>query len=52
MGRGASVIVSTTRVTMAGFPIMLHWARIPFWVRNIFSAGTSIPRFPRETMQP
>ena len=52
VGRGVSVIVSTTLVTTTGLPPALHLKRTIFWDKKTFSGGMSKPKFPRERMTP
>ena len=52
VGRGVSVMVSTTRVMTTGLPAWLHLCRTIFWERNTFSGGMSKPRLPRLKMTP
>mmetsp|Transcript_25267 Transcript_25267/g.47780 ORF Transcript_25267/g.47780 Transcript_25267/m.47780 type:complete len:213 (-) Transcript_25267:932-1570(-) len=50
VGRGLEVMLSITRVMITGLPARLHFCRTIFWMRAIFSTGTSRPRHARERM--
>jgi len=52
VGRGATHIVSTTRVMMMGLPSRLQLLITLFCTSAIFSGSTSRPRLPRDRMMP